>query len=95
MTESGFRLGAWLTYNRTEHSRGLLAPDRARLLDDLGVTWDPAEAAWMSSYRELAAFAEWYGHFEVSPGAPPEPASASSLVPSNGLFARAWSVIVQ
>ena len=70
MTESGFRLGAWLTYNRTEHSRGLLAPDRARLLDDLGVTWDPAEAAWMSSYRELAAFAEWYGHFEVSPGAP-------------------------
>jgi hypothetical protein len=70
VTESGFRLGAWLTYNRTEHSRGLLAPDRARLLDDLGVTWDPAEAAWMSSYRELAAFAEWYGHFEVSPGAP-------------------------
>jgi superfamily II DNA or RNA helicase len=68
VTASGFRLGAWLTCQRTDHSRGRLAPVRARLLEDLGITWDPAEAAWLSSYRELAAFAEKHGHFEVPPG---------------------------
>jgi superfamily II DNA or RNA helicase len=67
VTASGFRLGAWLTYQRTQHGRGQLAAARARLLDDLGIVWDPAEAAWLSSYRELAAFAEKHRHFEVPP----------------------------
>lgn len=65
VTAGGFHLGTWLTAQRTRCRQGRLAAARFRLLDRLGITWDPAEATWMRSYRELAAFAEEHGHFTV------------------------------
>lgn len=65
VTAGGFRLGAWLTWQRTDRKHGALAQDRVRLLDQIGMTWDQAEAAWMAAYRELSAFNDEHGHFEV------------------------------
>jgi superfamily II DNA or RNA helicase len=65
VTAGGFRLGNWLSWQRTDRNRGALADDRVQLLDSLGMTWDQVEAAWMDSYRELSAFAGQHGHFEV------------------------------
>lgn len=81
VTASGFGLGGWLSRQRTRHSRSLLDPGRALLLDGLGIEWEPSEAAWMCSYRELAAFAGKHGHFEVPPG----------LVTASGIKLSLWA----
>jgi superfamily II DNA or RNA helicase len=65
VTEDGFRLGAWLTAQRAERNAGAMGADRIRALDEIGMTWDRLETAWMSAYRELAAFKSEHGHFEV------------------------------
>lgn len=67
VTPGGFRLGNWLTWQRTSRSRGRLTGERARLLDALGITWDQAEAAWQRAYAGLRAFNDQHGHFEIPP----------------------------
>ena len=65
VTEGRFGLGTWLTVQRTDRNRGAMPPDRIRLLDRAGMIWDRQEAAWMAAYRELSAFRDQHGHFEV------------------------------
>jgi hypothetical protein len=65
LTAGGFRLGAWLSAQRAERNSGTLPADRIRLLDLTGMIWDRLDAAWMSAYRELRAFKDQHGHFEV------------------------------
>jgi hypothetical protein len=38
---------------------------RIRHLDLTGMIWDRLDAAWMNAYRELRAFQDQHGHFEV------------------------------
>jgi superfamily II DNA or RNA helicase len=64
----GFPLGNWLTFQRAERNRGAMPADRVRLLDQAGMIWDLLEAAWMAAYRELCAFKNTHGHFEVPVG---------------------------
>ena len=65
VTEAGYPLGNWLVVQRTDRNRGAMPPDRIRLLDRIGMTWDRHEAAWLAAYRELSSFRDQHGHFEV------------------------------
>jgi superfamily II DNA or RNA helicase len=65
VTAGGFGLGKWLSVQRADRNRGAMPPDRVRLLDQAGMIWDRLEAAWMAAYRELRAFHDAHGHFEV------------------------------
>ena len=65
LTTGGFRLGAWLTAQRADRNSGTMPADRIRHLDQAGMIWDRLEAAWMHAYRELRAFKNQHGHFEV------------------------------
>jgi superfamily II DNA or RNA helicase len=65
LAAGGFPLGKWLTAQRAERNRGAMAPSRAALLDQIGMIWDRPQAAWMAAYRELCAFKNEHGHFEV------------------------------
>ncbi|HEV3294522.1 MAG TPA: Helicase associated domain protein, partial [Streptosporangiaceae bacterium] len=65
LTAGGFRLGAWLSAQRAERNTGTLPAGRIGLLDQAGMIWDRLDAAWMNAYRELRAFQDQHGHFEV------------------------------
>jgi superfamily II DNA or RNA helicase len=65
VTASGFPLGTWLTAQRAARNRGEVPDERVKLLDEIGMTWDLLEAAWMAAYGELRAFKDQHGHFEV------------------------------
>lgn len=65
VTGGGFRLGAWLSAQRTERNSGTMPVGRIGHLDQIGMIWDRLKDAWMSAYQELRAFHDQHGHFEV------------------------------
>lgn len=55
-------LGEWAEQQRIAHRRGVLGPDRARLLDLVpGWTWDKAAARWTATLEVLRAYAGEHG----------------------------------
>jgi hypothetical protein len=65
VTASGLKLGNWLSTNRRARHAGTLPEDRIAALEQLGVTWDPAAAAWDHNLSHLAAFRDAHGHVRV------------------------------
>jgi len=59
-------LGVWLANQRAKYSRGVLNPERERMLAALGVVWDMAEEQWSQRLEELRAFKRRFGHCNVS-----------------------------
>ena len=57
------QLGAWLSGQRARQDR--MPVQRRRLLDKLGMDWDPAETLWNGNYEKLLAFKAKYGHCRV------------------------------
>jgi superfamily II DNA or RNA helicase len=62
-SDSGYRLGSWVTKLRTNHDR--LTPERLKLLDDLGFDWDPLATRWNEGYEHLKAYRKREGHIRV------------------------------
>ncbi len=73
-------LGRWLAYQRQQARRGLLEPDHAKRLAELGVKWKVRRAyawesgpvekewtdrAWDAHFAELVEFRERFGHTRV------------------------------
>ena len=57
-TTSGYRLGRWVTKNRTNYSAGTLSSDRVtRLMTLPGWVWDPFISQWEAAFELLALFA--------------------------------------
>ena len=67
--EGGFRLGAWVGNVRSRGRRGLLAPDRARQLEDIpGWSWHVRRDRWEDGFRALITYSEREGHTAVPVG---------------------------
>jgi superfamily II DNA or RNA helicase len=67
--EHDFRLGSWVSNQRTEWKKGQLQPDRARRLKELpGWVWDVIEAQWEEAFEHLRAFVKRVGHADVPQG---------------------------
>ncbi len=63
-TESGYRLGAWVSMQRSKQTT--LSPDRASRLEALsGWVWEPFAADWETGFAELKAYAEREGDAKV------------------------------
>ncbi len=62
-------LAGWVSAQRTRRNKGLLNPERVRLLDELGFVWDfqtqKAQETWMKWYRKLEAYAREHGNPQV------------------------------
>jgi superfamily II DNA or RNA helicase len=58
-------LASWVSAQRTRRSKGLLYPERIRLLDELGFVWDfqtqKIQETWMKWYRELGKYTHEHG----------------------------------
>ncbi|MGW0327774.1 Helicase associated domain protein [Nocardia sp. NPDC003183] len=59
----GYRLGTWVTIQRTNHAEGRGLPDREERLQALpGWSWDPRTDQWEQGFRYLIAYVEEHGH---------------------------------
>jgi superfamily II DNA or RNA helicase len=65
VTESGFKLGAWLSVRRSERIEGRLSPDRIDALDSLGMVWDPREEEWQRGLEAARAYRQEHGDLRV------------------------------
>ncbi|MGV0069405.1 Helicase associated domain protein [Mycobacterium colombiense] len=58
----GYRLGTWVTIQRTHRSRGRLSVARQQLLDALpGWSWDPKADLWEDGFRHLREYVDVHG----------------------------------
>lgn len=61
--ENGFLLGRWVNHYRRQKDK--LPKERIRLLDDLGVVWDPFSQQWEEAFTNLETFRRREGHCAV------------------------------
>ena len=65
MTVDGFRLGGWVTTQRS--NRSTMSPERAARLEPLkGWAWSPIDEAWETGFRHLADYAANAGDCSVT-----------------------------
>jgi len=62
----GFRLGAWVSSQRGQHSKGRLSDSRAERLEAVaGWSWDPHSSNWEEGFRHLIAYVDEHSHAGV------------------------------
>ncbi|MGW6207382.1 Helicase associated domain protein [Streptomyces sp. NPDC055089] len=61
----GYRLGAFITSQRTARRQGLLTEDWIAELDALAMIWDDHEAAWQGNLTTVTAFHTEHGHLAI------------------------------
>lgn len=66
----GYRLGAFITGQRTAYHQDALDLDWITELEDLGMVWDDHEAAWQANLATLEAFHTEHGHLAIPATAP-------------------------
>lgn len=59
--ESALPLGRWLSDQRRAMRAGTMLAERAADLEELGVVWDPADAAWEENLGAARAYFDVYG----------------------------------
>jgi hypothetical protein len=66
VADDGYRLGAWISQQRTNYDNGLLPLDRQKRLGKLpGWHWEPQAAKWEEGFQRLQAYVKQYGHARV------------------------------
>jgi hypothetical protein len=64
--EGNFKIGSWITNQKTALRKGRLSPDRVARLQALpGWVWDQEEARWEEAFDRLQSFARREGHARV------------------------------
>ena len=61
-------LGTWVSLQRKANkasSRGMLAPDRKKRLDEIGFIWDALDFKWEERFNELLQYRAEYGNINV------------------------------
>lgn len=59
-------LGQWAHLQRKLYKNDQLQDKRKRLLEEIGLIWDPLDAEWNKNFGLLKVFKEKYGHCNVS-----------------------------
>jgi hypothetical protein len=67
--ESGFKLGTWVSNQRTSYRTGELPVERVQQLESLpGWSWNLAADQWGNAFESLKAFVDREGHAQVPKG---------------------------
>ena len=69
VTDSGIRLGAWITKLRTYRKSGIqkayLSEERIRLLDGIGMIWDVPDYLWEENFAECMEYYREHGNLDI------------------------------
>jgi hypothetical protein len=63
----GFPIGSWVDRRRGEFRRGELSKARQRLLEDLGIVWNPHDARWQRGMAAALLWVERHGDLSDVP----------------------------
>ncbi len=69
--DDGFRLGAWITNNRTAYinnSNSLLNDKRVKLLNEIGMIWSKNNSLWERNFAEAKKYYEANGNLNMPHG---------------------------
>jgi len=67
ITEDGFKLGQWVTTQRTQYNSRTLSKKRQRLLEQLpGWQWDGHRYKWQEGFEHLQEYAQKHGNCKVA-----------------------------
>ncbi len=55
-TESGLKLGTWISSQRYSHGLGRLPKKRREMLDEIGMEWQRFDTRWEDGFRHLEAY---------------------------------------
>ena len=64
-TETSYKLGRWVSSQRTAYQSNTLPAERKQRLDALGFVWDPLEQLWEEGFKELIAYHREHGNCSV------------------------------
>jgi superfamily II DNA or RNA helicase len=67
VTETGVKLGSWISVRRLHYREGGLSQERIAQLDALDMVWDPLESDWRSAVAAATAYRASNGHLRVAP----------------------------
>ncbi len=60
-------LGGWVTFQRSQYFNQKVSADRIAMLEEIGFSWDPRNAAWEEMYLATCKFKEINGHCNIPP----------------------------
>ncbi|CAB9517590.1 helicase [Seminavis robusta] len=61
-------LGHWVSTQRNCFQQNKMPPERKRLLDNLGFTWDASQLPWNQQLKRVIQFKAVHGHLEIPRG---------------------------
>ena len=69
VTDSGFRLGAWIcqlrTYRKSGIQKAYLTEERVRALNGIGMIWDVPDYLWEENFMECLQYYRTYGNLDI------------------------------
>jgi hypothetical protein len=65
-TKDGFKLGGWVSNQRSRYNKDKLSTERIQRLEAIGLIWNPFEVGWEEGYQHLVAYKAEYGDCNVS-----------------------------
>ena len=69
ITESGLKLGAWISYQKDAYQKGLLSTEQIRRLEQIGMNWGERNyRRWMEQYHAAERYYHEHGNLDVPTG---------------------------
>jgi superfamily II DNA or RNA helicase len=65
VTESGFKLGTWISNRRADFKAGRLAVERKSVLDSLDMVWLVFDRMWQQGFEQACAYRQANNHLRV------------------------------
>lgn len=66
VTDSGYKLGAWLNNQRTKYKTGKLSKEHTVILEKNGMTWNLQEAKWYEGYSYAQSYFRQHKNLNVT-----------------------------
>ena len=64
--EDGYKLGVWISNQRSKYRLGKLTEDRKNALEALGIKWDSNKDRWQTGFEHAQAYYKDHGDLNVS-----------------------------
>ena len=65
VTDTGIKLGQWVSARRRDRSKGKLSAEQIASLDELGFVWDVLDQMWQQGLEQLKQYRAEHGHVLV------------------------------
>ena len=65
VSDDGFKLGSWISNQKTKYRKGKLEKEQIRLLEKIGMIWNSNSEKWMVGFEHAKAYFKEYGNLSV------------------------------